>query len=85
MRAGHVAEFVRPLDTGEAHEVLNRVLVRAASLRIGQVGEPFDLWRHVGQAMKIVGSQNPVRGRNNWRGFGSVGHGHTTIDKIRYQ
>jgi hypothetical protein len=49
MRAGYDAKFLRTLDAGKAHEVLHRVFVGAAGMMIGNVGEPFDFGRHVGE------------------------------------
>ena len=60
MRAGHGAEFFRTADAGEAHEVLHRVFVGAAGVRVADVGEPFDLGRHVGEFLELGGGQQPV-------------------------
>ena len=62
MRARHGAEFLRPPDAGEAHEVLHRVFVGAAGVPVADVGEPFDLGRHVGEFLKLGGGQQPVGG-----------------------
>ena len=55
--AGHGAEFLRPADAGEPHEVAHRVFVGAARVGVGDVGEPFDFRRHVGEALELGGSQ----------------------------
>ena len=55
VRAGHRAEFLRPADAGEPHEVAHRVFVGAARVGGGDVGEPFDFRRHVGEAMELLG------------------------------
>ena len=66
VRARHGAKFLRPRDAGEAHEVLDRVLVGAAGVRVGEIGEPLDLGRHVGQPVKLGGGQQPA-GRARFR------------------
>ena len=60
MRAGHVAEFFRPLDAGKEHEVLDRVFVGAPGARVADILEPFDLGRHIGQALELGGGQQTV-------------------------
>jgi hypothetical protein len=60
--AHHCPKFFRPSDAGEAHEVAHRVLVGAPGARIAEIGEPLDLWRHVGQAVKLDGGQQPGGG-----------------------
>src|SRR4051794_15113434 len=42
MRARDGAEFLWPYDAGKAHEVLYRVLIDAARVRIAEIGKPFD-------------------------------------------
>ena len=66
------AEFLRPSNAGEAHEVADRVLVDAARVGIAEIGEPLDLGRHVGQPVKFGRGQEPV-GRGNRNDLG-VGH-----------
>ena len=61
MRAGHDAEFLRTPDAGKAHEVLHRVFVGASGMMVGDVGEPFDLGRHIGELVKLGGGEQPVR------------------------
>ncbi|HUB50300.1 MAG TPA: hypothetical protein VMB73_35465 [Acetobacteraceae bacterium] len=51
--AGDGTEFLRFGNAGEAHELAHRGLVGAAGLGVGQVGEPFDLGRHVGEAVEF--------------------------------
>jgi hypothetical protein len=60
MCARHRAEFFRPVDAGEAHEVLDRGFVRAPCARIGEVGEPFDFGRNLRQLMKFGGGQEAI-------------------------
>jgi hypothetical protein len=60
MRAGHDTEFFRPVDAGEAHEILNRVFVGAPGVGVGDVGEPFDLGRDIREALKLGGGQEPM-------------------------
>ena len=68
MRARYGAEFLGARDAGEAHEVAHRIFVGAPGLRAGEVGEPFDLGRHVSEAMILGRRQQPT----NWRGLGEV-------------
>ena len=51
-------------DAGEAHEILHRVFVGAAGVRVAEIGEPLDLGRHVGQPVELGGGQQPVGGRD---------------------
>ena len=44
---------------GEAHKILDRVFVGAAGAGVTEIGEPFDLGRHVGEAMKLGGGEKP--------------------------
>ena len=79
MRPGHDAEFLRPHDAGEAHEIADRVFVGAPGAAVGDVGEPLDLGRDLGQPVKLGGGQQPLgRGdRGRQLGVGSrVGHVH---------
>ena len=46
--------------SGEAHEIPHRVFVGTPGARVGEIGEPFDLGRHVGEAMKLGGGQQSV-------------------------
>ena len=69
VRARHGAEFLRPHDAGEAHEILHRVFVGAAGVRVAEIGEPLDLGRHVGELVELGGGQQPV-GRGNGNGLG---------------
>ena len=67
MRARHGPKFLRPLDAGEAHEVLHGVLVSSARVSVRQIGEPFDLGRHVGELLKLGRRQHPGNtGGGNW-------------------
>jgi hypothetical protein len=62
--AGHGTEFLRLLDAGEAHEVLHGGLVGAAGLLVGQVGEPLDLRRHVGQPVEFARGERSAGGQD---------------------
>ena len=73
VRARHGAKFLRPHDAGEAHEILHRVFVGAAGVRVAEVGEPLDLGRHVGQPVELGGGQQPVGGRDFGRKLVGVG------------
>jgi hypothetical protein len=50
--AGHGAELDGLPDAGEAHEVLQGVLVGASRRRAAEVGEPLQLGRNLGQALE---------------------------------
>lgn len=52
------AKFLSPLNAGEQHEVLHRVLIIPARAGIFEIGEPFDLGRYVGQLVELGGRQN---------------------------
>ena len=64
MRPGHGAEFLRPGDAGEPHEIADRVFVGAPGAAIADIGEPLDLWRDVGEPVKLGGGQQAL-GRDN--------------------
>jgi len=49
MRACHGAHLRRLRQPGERREFRNVDLVRAARFRIGDVGQPFEFRRHVGE------------------------------------
>ena len=74
---GHGAEFFRPGNAGELHEIADRVLIRAPGAAIADIGEPLDLGRDVGQPVKLGGGQKPLgsgyRGQQLGVGRG-VGH-----------
>ena len=76
VRARDGAKFLRPHDAGEAHEILHRVFVGAPGLRIGQVGEPLDLGRHVGEPVELGGGQQPG---NTGGGDGELVLGHWAL------
>ena len=54
------AEFLRTLDAGKVHEVLEIVLVGAARLPIRDVGKPLNLGRHVSEVEELFGRQRPL-------------------------
>ena len=60
MRARDDAEFFRAKNAGKAHKILHRVFVGAPRVRVREVGEPFDLGRHVGEFLELGGGQQPV-------------------------
>jgi hypothetical protein len=57
--ARHRAELLGPDDASEAHEVLHRVHIDVARVAVADVGEPFDLGRHIGQLVELGGGQQP--------------------------
>ena len=67
MRAGDDPELPRLIDPGEAHEVLQRVLVRAPSALVVDVREPLELGRDIGQAPEAGGIEPSPAGRNRNR------------------
>jgi hypothetical protein len=78
MRSGHRAEFFRPDNAGEPHEITDRVLIGAPGAAISDIGEPFDLRRHICQALKLGGGQKPLgRGDLGWKLGVSLRVGHT--------
>ena len=85
VRARHGAKFLRPLDAGEAHEVLHRVLVSAAGVAVRDVGEPFDLGRHVGELVELGGGQQPGGSQLLWSGVLADFIRGYYFDKICYQ
>jgi hypothetical protein len=88
VRPGHDAEFLRPENAGEAYKIFHCGLICATGVRIAEIGEPFDLGRHVGELLKLGGGQQPISGRDLGRKrMGRVsGHGgptqQITLDKI---
>jgi len=53
MRAGHVAEFLRLLDAGKQHEVLDRMFVGALGAGIADICEPFGLRGNIAQPLEL--------------------------------
>ena len=74
VRAGDSAEFLRPADAGEAHEVADGVFVGAAGAGVAEIGEPLDLGRHVRQPVKLGRGQHPRSTRGGNVGWKLVGH-----------
>jgi len=54
VRPCHVSKLFRLLNAGEQHKIFDGVFVGAAGAAVGEVGEPFDFGRHVGQTLKIL-------------------------------
>jgi hypothetical protein len=78
MRAGHDAELLGPGDAGEAHKIPDRFFVGALGAGIGEIGEPLEFGRHLGQAVKLGGGQQPSGWSDRGRQIGvgqRVGHG----------
>src|SRR3954454_3726376 len=74
-RARDDPKFLRPRDAGKAHEVLYRVLIDAARMRIAEIGEPRDFGRHVGQPVKLgCGQQSAGRRDLGRKLIGCVAH-----------
>lgn len=59
MGARHDAKFLRPLDAGEAHEVVHSVFVDPARAGVAEIGESLDFGRHVGEAVELGGPRGP--------------------------
>lgn len=53
MRPGHGPQCRGCTQAGEGGEVLQVELVGPAGLRVGDVGQPFDLRRDVGQLLEL--------------------------------
>jgi hypothetical protein len=75
--ACHGAEFLRPGDADEQHEVADRVLVGTPRARVAEIGEPLDLRRQVRQHDGIgcglfhsggarVSNRYPLRRTTSW-------------------
>jgi len=65
MGTGYVAEFLRSNDTCKPHEILDRVFIGSPCVSIAEIGKPFDIWRHLGQSMKLSEGQEALR-RGDW-------------------
>ena len=72
MGAGHVAELLRLAQAGEGHEVLDVLLVGPAGVRVGEVGEPFDLRGDVRQGLELGGGERVTGRRCRALGAGMV-------------
>jgi hypothetical protein len=55
--SGDQAEFLRVVDADEAAEVRDVELVGPASFFVGNIGEPFELGRDLGQSLELGGGQ----------------------------
>jgi hypothetical protein len=60
VRSGHRAEFFRPDDARETHEVVDGVPVRPLGAGVAEIGEPFNLRRHLRQVMEFGGGQEAI-------------------------
>jgi hypothetical protein len=82
MRPAHGAKCLRPANAGEAHEVVDRVLVGASGASVADVGEPFDLGRYLRQTLKLGGGQKSL-GRSDlgWK-LGGWSAGRTWVNSI---
>jgi hypothetical protein len=49
----HLTKLLRPVDAGEAHKIPHSVLVDAARVGVGEIGEPLKLGRHIGEPMEL--------------------------------
>jgi hypothetical protein len=56
------AEFLRPGNTGEVHEIRNGVLVGAPGASVSDIGEPLDLRGYCRQLVKRGARQETVFG-----------------------
>jgi hypothetical protein len=56
--AGNGAQFRWGAQSGEARKFLDISFVSTAGLEIGNVGQPFELRRHVSQAAVLSRSKN---------------------------
>ncbi|EXI80008.1 MAG: hypothetical protein AW10_02066 [Candidatus Accumulibacter appositus] len=84
MGAGDGAKFLGLRDAGELHEIPEGVFVGAAGGLVAEIGEPFDLGGDVGQALELLGSQEPgSNGREDGEGA-CVAHGYIiqSFDKV---
>jgi len=84
VRASHAAKFLGLHDAGELHEIPEGVFVGPAGGLVAEVGEPFDFGGNVGQALELLGGQEPgSNGREDGEGA-CVAHGEVvqSFDKI---
>jgi len=51
--SGHDTKIGEVLDADELHELPNVVPIGPAGVGVGDVGEPFRLWRDVGQTLEL--------------------------------
>ena len=83
MGAGHAAKLVLLLNAGEAHKIFDGVFVGTPGATVGQVGEPFDFGRHVGQTQESFGGQQPFLSWKDGTGFwGSFKGSFTNVIKL---
>src|SRR5258708_1817757 len=84
VRRGDQPKLLRPLDTGEQHEVPNGVLVSALRIGIADILEPLNFRRNLRQSLELRGRQksftcgngctitHPSVRRRRWRFFRSL-------------
>jgi hypothetical protein len=65
--ARHGAEVFRPAQAGEGLKVSDVLLVGAAGVGVGEVGEPLELGGNRGQGVELLGSEG------DWRGVTGTG------------
>ena len=68
MSAGNFPKFIRPLDAGEHHEIFQCISIGAPSLRIIDIGEPFDHQRNISEAMEVGRRQKPAEDKSRLEG-----------------
>jgi hypothetical protein len=89
MGAGHGAEFLRPGDACEPHEIPDGVLVGAPCAGVTDIGEPLDLGRDIGKPLKPLGGKQAFARSDLGRELGVgmwVGHVRILIlDKICFK
>jgi hypothetical protein len=61
MRARHGAQLRRFRQAGKGHELRHIAFIEAARFQIGDVGEPFDLRRNIGETAVLSRRQGAGR------------------------
>lgn len=64
MGANHLPQIGRAFQAGEGIELRDIVLVGTPGFPIGDVGQPFQLWRHAGELAELCRCQGGLAGQN---------------------
>ncbi len=61
---GHVPKLLRLPQACEDLKVFDVLLVGVAGVRVGEIGEPFELWRDLRQVLELGGGQRRWQDRS---------------------